>query len=195
METITIRTAKKSDAAELLRIYAPYVKETAITFEYDVPSEQEFAERIAKTMEKYPYLAAEIDGTLVGYAYAGAFHARAAYDWAVETSIYVDRNRKRQGIGEHLYQALEDRLKAMGIVNLNACIAYPREKDPYLTADSVRFHETLGYRLVGRFDSCGYKFDRWYDMVWMEKHIGRHTRPQPPVRWFPALEGEYGTQK
>ena len=104
---IHIRTASPDDAAALLAIYAPYVLETAITFEYDVPSTEEFARRITHTLEKYPYLVAEKDHTILGYAYAGPFHERAAYDWAVETSIYVDQNLKHSGIGGLLHDVLK----------------------------------------------------------------------------------------
>ena len=186
-ETITIRPAKKEDAAELLAIYTPYVKQTAITFEYEVPSIQEFAKRITDTVQKYPYFVAECGSELVGYAYAGPFKERAAYDWAVETSIYVKMDRRQLGIGKKLYEALEAALQKQGILNVNACIAYPKTEDEHLTKDSVYFHEKCGYTMVGKFHSCGYKFDRWYDMVWMEKMIGEHKSPQEPVRWFPEI--------
>ena len=90
---IIIRTASAADAPALLAIYAPYVEQTAITFEYDVPAEAEFTRRIADTLQNYPYLVAEQDSVPVGYAYAGKFHERAAYDWSVETSIYVEQHR------------------------------------------------------------------------------------------------------
>ena len=188
-DSVTIRTATTADAQALLNIYAPYVEHTAITFEYDVPSTEEFASRIEYTLQKYPYLVAEENKRLLGYAYASPFHARPAYDWAVETSIYVERNRKGLGIGRKLYDVLEQVLAHQNILNLNACIAYPDPEDEYLTRDSVRFHEHLGYRLVGEFYQCGYKFHRWYNMVWMEKHIGRHQENQPeviPFRKLPA---------
>lgn len=181
-----IRVASPKDAEALLRIYAPYVEKTAITFEYDVPSVEEFAGRIARTLERYPYLVAEEDGAALGYACAGAFNNRAAYDWAVETTVYIAEDAKRRGLGKRLYQALEQALSAQNILNLNACIAYPAQEDPYLTRDSVEFHRRLGYRMVGTFTQCGYKFDRWYDMVWMEKHIGAHAAPQPAVKPFDA---------
>lgn len=181
---IIIREAEERDAEALLAIYAPYVKNTAITFEYEVPSLEEFAERIRHTKERYPYLAAEVDGDIVGYAYASRFHGRKAYDWAVETSIYVDRNKKGLGIGRRLYEVLENILAQQNILNLNACIAYPSQEDEYLTRDSVKFHEHLGYRLVGEFDQCGYKFHKWYSMVWMEKHIGPHLENQPEIIGF-----------
>ena len=184
---ITIRTATLSDAQALLNIYAPYVKHTAITFEYDVPSVEEFAFRIKNTLQKYPYLVAEKNGRLLGYAYASPFHERPAYDWAVETSIYVDQNIKHQGIGRRLHDTLEDALRSQGILNMNACIAYPPEEDEYLDRNSVEFHTHMGYRLVGEFYKCGYKFHRWYNMVWMEKLIGNHLSDQKPPK-FPALK-------
>ena len=167
-----IRAAVPGDGEALLRIYAPYVEKTAVTFEYDVPTVREFVGRVEKTLKRYPYLVAEEDGEVLGYAYAGPFHERPAYDWAVETTVYVAEKAKRRGLGRRLYGALEQALVAQNILNLNACIAYPAGEDPYLTRDSAEFHRRLGYRLVGRFSQCGYKFDRWYDMVWMEKHIG-----------------------
>lgn len=187
MSQISIRIATAEDAKELLEIYRPYVEQTAITFEYDVPSREEFAERIRMILKKYPYLVAELDGEMVGYAYAGEFHARAAYDWAVETSVYVKMDRKRMGIGKQLYDELEKWLKQQHITNVNACIAYPEPEDEYLTRDSVEFHQRYGYRWVGEFKQCGYKFHRWYNMVWMEKHIGEHVAEQPPVIWFQNL--------
>ena len=126
---IIIRTASAADAPALLKIYSPYVENTAITFEYDVPSTEEFASRIQHTLRKYPYLVAEEKGTLLGYAYAGPFHERPAYDWAVETSIYVDQSLKHRGIGRRLHDALETALREQGILNMNACIAYPPKED------------------------------------------------------------------
>ncbi|MCI6378669.1 MAG: GNAT family N-acetyltransferase [Clostridiales bacterium] len=189
---MNIRIVTPADAERLLSIYAPYVTQTAITFEYDVPSVNEFAQRIASTLRKYPYLAAEQDGKLLGYAYAGCFHARAAYDWAVETSIYVDWEAKGKGVGGRLHRALENVLRKQGILNMNACIAYPETEDAYLTKNSVEFHAHMGYRWVGRFRQCGYKFGRWYDMVWMEKHIGEHCGNQPPPRPFAGICDELG---
>ena len=182
MGVITIRTAVQQDAKVLLEIYAPYVKKTAITFEYDVPSVEEFAGRISKVLQKYPYLVAEVNGEPVGYAYAGPFKERAAYDWAVETTVYVRENMKKSGIGRALYTALEKALSAQGILNLNACIAFPETEDEYLTTDSVKFHEKMGFETAGRFHKCGCKFGRWYDMVWMEKLIGEHVENPPAVR-------------
>ena len=181
-EEIRVRTATRQDAEALLQIYAPYVKNTAITFEYDVPTVEEFAGRIDSVLTRYPYLIAEISGEPAGYAYAGPFSERAAYDWSVETTVYVREDMKRQGIGRTLYEALEEALAKQGILNLNAYIAYHDEEDRYLTKDSVRFHERMGYSLVGHSHKCGCKFGRWYDMVWMDKSIGEHVDNPPEVR-------------
>lgn len=178
---IEIREAKEADAAGLLAIYTPYVEHTAITFEYEVPTLEEFTDRIRQTKTKYPYLVAKQDGKVLGYAYAGQFHAREAYAWAVETSIYVDESCKHTGIGGKLHAALEKALKEQGFLNMNACIAYAPKEGEYLTNNSVEFHAHLGYRMVGQFYQCGYKFGRWYDMVWMEKLIGEHgANPKRP---------------
>ncbi|MCI8441875.1 MAG: GNAT family N-acetyltransferase [Provencibacterium sp.] len=188
---LNIRVADSRDAPELLKIYAPYVKQTAITFEYKIPSLQEFADRIEKTLKSYPYLTAELDGEIVGYAYAGSFHERAAYRWAVETSLYIAGEHKRRGIGRALYLKLEEILAFQHIVNLNACIACPQQVDPYLTRDSIDFHRQMGFRLVGEFHQCGYKFGRWYNMVWMEKQIGAHLAQPPPVRPFEEIKDRF----
>lgn len=179
----TIRIATPEDAAEILKIYAPYVEDTAISFEYEVPSVDEFRDRIERTLERYPYIVAEQDDRIIGYAYVSIFHERKAYDWAVETSIYVDKNCKRSGCGMQLYQALEKILKKQHISNLYACIAYTEQEDEHLTNDSMHFHEHLGYELVGTFKQCGYKFNKWYDMIWMEKIIGEH--PEMPEAFIP----------
>nr|WP_288723827.1 GNAT family N-acetyltransferase [uncultured Sellimonas sp.] len=185
---LIIRPAVPGDAKDLISIYAPYVKETAVTFEYDVPDIPEFQRRIKQTLNRYPYLVAEEGETIVGYAYAGPFHTRAAYDWSCEISIYLKKERRRQGLGKTLYKTLESVLAAQNILNVYACIAAPKEEDPYLTENSMRFHSHMGFRLTGRFISCGYKFSRWYDMVWMEKQIGPHQTSQPPVRSFDEVK-------
>jgi len=192
---LRIRLAAEADAEELLSIYAPYVEGTAISFEYEVPSLEEFRSRIRHTLERFPYLAAGDGRGIAGYAYVSSFKERAAYSWSVETSIYVRRDSRRRGVGRRLYQALEAALAAQGVLNLNACIAYPpAEDDPYLNRDSVAFHERMGYRLVGQFHQCACKFGRWYDMVWMEKAIGAH-RPEPTaVRPFPEACPGLGTR-
>ena len=188
--SLQIRPATPNDAAALAAIYAPYVTDTAISFEYTVPTVEEFRRRICKTLEKYPYLVAEGDGEPLGYAYTAPFVGRAAYDWAAETSIYVRRDCRHMGVGRRLYEALEAVSRAQNLLNLNACIGWPETEDAYLTRNSAQFHAHMGYRMVGTFYNCGYKFGRWYHMVWMEKQLDRHP-PQPaPVRSFPELAAE-----
>lgn len=187
MSEIKIRIATTEDAEQLLRIYSYYVENTAITFEYEVPSLKEFQDRIKKILDRNPYLVAEQDGKITGYSYAGIFKDRAAYDWSVETTIYVDKDFHGKGIGKMLYTELERYLKLMNITNVNACIAYTTKEDQYLTNDSPAFHEKMGYKLVGKFTDSGYKFNRWYDMIWMEKMIGEHKDNQPAIIKFPDI--------
>lgn len=184
---IKIRTACASDAQALLEIYEPYITKTAVTFEYEVPLLNDFQKRIENTLKHYPYLVAEEDGEILGYAYTGIFKERAAYDWAAEVSVYVREDKKGFGVGGRLYTALEEISRAQHILNLNACIAYADTEDEYLTQDSVKFHSHLGYSMVGKFHQCGYKFGRWYDMVWMEKILGEHPADPEPVIAFPDL--------
>lgn len=171
---MVIRTAKTEDAESLLKIYSYYVENTAISFEYVTPSPEEFRKRISDTLKKYPYIVIEEDGLIKGYAYAGVFKGRAAYDHCCEVTIYVDRDSKGKGYGRLLYDALEKALKNQGMINLYACIGDPEVEDEYLTKNSECFHRHMGYTKVGDFHKCGYKFGRWYNMIWMEKMIGEH---------------------
>ena len=184
MSSFFIRIAAPGDADAVREIYRWYVENTAVTYDYETPSEEEFSRRIARTLEFYPWLIAESDGSVAGFAYAGRFHPRAAYDRCAELSIYLAPHNRRLGLGRALYTALEEALKLMGILNLYACIASPPEPDEYLTDGSERFHERMGFHRNGLFRSCGYKFGRWYDMIWMEKLIGEHTADEPPIQPF-----------
>lgn len=185
---LCIRAATGEDAEELVKIYEPYIKKTAITFEYEVPSVEEFRKRIEHTLERYPYLAAEKNGEILGYAYTGTFIGRAACDWCVEVSIYLKETARKGGIGKKLYETIEKISKAQHITNLNACIACPEVEDEYLTRNSAQFHAHMGYTLVGEFHKCGYKFGRWYNLIWMEKMIGEHTERPEAFLPFPQLE-------
>lgn len=188
---VTLRPARPEDAEALLEIYRPYVEKTAVSFEYKTPTPEEFRHRIAVISEKYPYLLAQDGNRVLGYAYANTFKGRCAYDWAVETTVYIRQDARRRGIGSLLYRGLEVCLTAQGILNLNACIACPREEnDPYLTRDSENFHARLGFVPVGVFHNCGCKFGRWYHMIWMEKEIGEHRDFPQPIRRFPELPVE-----
>lgn len=189
MKALKIRVADVLDAEALLAIYAPYVRETAISFEVEVPTLATFRRRITGTLARYPFLVAEADGEILGYAYTGPFVGRAAYDRAAEVSIYVRQDAHGQGVGRALYEALEEVSRAQHIINLEACIGVPSgADDDYLTHNSADFHAHMGYRLVGRFERCGYKFGRWYDMIWMEKIIGEHVDDPAPVVPFSKLK-------
>lgn len=184
----TIRDARLDDAERLVEIYAYYVENTAITFEYETPSLAEFKSRMRHTMEKYPYIVIENDGKALGYAYAGAFSGgRAAYDWSCELTVYLDHEAQKCGYGRRIYTALEEKLKRMGIQNLYACIACTDTEDEYLNNNSANFHSHLEFTEVGRFRKCGYKFGRWYDMIWMEKIIGEHGEQPMPVKSYGLL--------
>lgn len=190
MDNVTIRNAEIGDAERILSIYAYYVKNTAISFEYNVPTLLEFQDRMKNTMKKYPYLVVEKDGVIQGYAYAHPFVGRAAYDWSCELTIYLDHTSQKCGLGRKLYDALEKKLREMGILNLYACIGYPDIEDEYLNKNSAEFHAHMGFSIAGEFKMCGYKFGRWYNMIWMEKIIGEHLSGQPSVQPY-----EYSDEK
>ena len=179
-----IRDAAPEDAARLVEIYSYYVQNTAITYEYGVPSVAEFRGRIEKTLRRYPYLVAEEGGEILGYAYAGPLVTRPAADWSCEVSIYLDRGAHGRGLGRALYAALEEALKAMGVCNLYALVALPDVPDEYLDSNSADFHTHLGFREVGRLHHCGHKFGRWYNLLYMEKQIGPHGPDLPPIRIY-----------
>ncbi len=183
-----IRTVSIKDAARLLEIYAPYVEKTAVSFEYDVPTEAEFESRISKTLAEYPYLAAEENGVILGYAYASAFHGRQAYKHCVETSIYVAQEARCRGIGRALYTALEEILFRQNVYTLYACVTKTDQADDaHLTDGSLRFHDKLGYKPVGEHRQCGYKFEKWYSVAWLEKQLGQKPEHPEPFVPFPQL--------
>ena len=184
------RIATPDDAPALLAIYAPYVERTAISFEYDVPSLEEFRRRIEDFSQTYPYLIAEdTSGRALGYAYTHTFIPRAAYDHCAETTIYLALDARHQGLGKRLYRALEELSLVQNIYNLYACIGEPQgEDDEYLTDNSIRFHEHLGFRRIGVFTRSGYKFGRWYDMSWAEKLLCDPPETPAPVIPFPQLD-------
>jgi phosphinothricin acetyltransferase len=186
---ISIRMATVEDAEEILSIYAPYVTDTAITFEYDIPSVAEFSRRIRDILQMHPYIVALEDDRILGYAYASAFKERAAYSWAVETTVYLKQDCRGKGLGKRLYLALEDILRRQNMINLNACIAYTSGEDKHLDNMSMAFHEYLGYSKVAHFTKCGYKFGTWYDMIWMEKIIGEHSPAPAPVIPIAEIQG------
>ena len=183
LKEIIIRVASEEDAEALLNIYTYYVKNTAITFEHEVPTLEEFKNRIRETLKNYPYLVAVVDGKIAGYIYASRFRTRASYAWSASTSIYLDKQYHRLGIGKMLYEKLENILVKQNVINVYAGAADPVEKDEYLTRNSEHFHEAIGYKTVARYHECGSKFGRWYNLLEMEKIIGKRT--YPPKEFIP----------
>ena len=193
MEKTLIRSATPDDAPVLREIYRYYVEHTAVTFDYETPPADEFRRRIEETLSFYPYLVAEENGVVRGYACAGRFHPRAAYGWCAETTIYLSPEARGRGLGRALYTALEEALAAMGIRNLYACISDPIVEDEYLTAASPRVHARMGYEKIGEFHRCGFKFGRWYNMVWMEKLLPGPEGDPAPVQPFSSVCGSLGS--
>lgn len=181
MGTIEIRMARPSDAKALLAVYAPYVLRTGITFEYEVPTEEIFRKRIEAVLEKYPYLVALEDGKIAGYAYAKELGERAAFSRSVETVIYLESDQRGKGLGRLLYGELERILRLQNVTNLYAAVSYREHEDETITHASPLFHLSMGYRKAAHFSKCGYKFDRWYDIVWYEKHIAEHGENPPAL--------------
>ena len=188
-----IRTAAPSDAAAILAVYAPYIERTTVSFELAVPAVDEFAGRIAETLERYAYLvleelpdgnaacgltvpdAADRAARIVGFAYYGAFGHRAAYQWSAETSIYLAPELCGRGLGAALIDALERLMAVQGIVNAEACICAEN-------AGSIAFHERHGYTQRALFPSCAHKLGRWLGIVWLEKRLGEAPALPSPVR-------------
>lgn len=161
---LTIRSVSLNDTEELINIYSYYVLNTSITFEYEVPTFDEFSQRIQKITQKYPYLVAIVNHEIVGYCYATTYKDRPAYDWTVETSVYIKQDYHHLGIGTKLYNLLEEALKEKDIKNMLACITIPNN-------ESIDFHTKQGFVKVGHFSQIGYKLGEWRDTVWMQKVI------------------------
>ena len=159
-----IRPVKETDAQGILDIYTPYIANTAITFECDIPHLAEFKHRVNQTAARFPYFVAEDSGNIVGYAYASTYYDRTAYDWTAELSIYVRQDIRGKGVGEQLYTVLENALKEQGFVNLLACISLPNDA-------SIHFHLKNGFKKVGFFEKIGYKLNQWHDIIWMQKRL------------------------
>ncbi len=178
-----IRLATVEDAPAILDIYAPYVTDTGVTFETTIPDRESFTRRVSAVLATHPYLVAEQGTDLLGFTYASPFRPRAAYAHAVEASIYIRRDYKGNGLGRRLYTALTELLLLQNVYNMNACIASIEPEDEYVPQASCRFHEKMGFTRVAHFDKCGRKFNRWYDMVWMQKIIAEH--PDDPADFIP----------
>lgn len=181
MSNVLYRVANVNDAAAIQVIYAPYVEKTAITFEEVVPTVEEFKNRIVHTLEHFPYFVVEEDGQVVGYAYAGRFASRAAFDWSTEVSIYISQDHQGRGYGKGLYETLEEALITLGYQNIYACVAVPEVEDEYLTMNSLSYHHHLGFTDCGLFKNCGCKFNRWYHIAWLQKQAATHIPTKRPV--------------
>lgn len=172
-----IRLAEKKDIPQILEIYAPYVLTTTCSFEYRVPTLEEFTLRFEKITSQFPWLVWEEDGRLVGYAYASLPYSRTAYQWSCEVSIYVAQDRHGNGVGRKLYAALEHLLVLQGYRVIYAVVTSEN-------ADSLAFHTRVGYRKVAELPGIGMKFGRWLGTVWLEKRPKGDEIPQEaPVAW------------
>lgn len=175
-QAFQIRLAQETDAEALCDIFAPYVLEGTVSFDKAAPSPDVFREKIRHILEDYPFFLAETAGRPVGYCYASRFRAQAAYDWAVETSIYLDKVHHGQGIGRVLYEKLEETLTMQHIVSLYACISAAHQQ-------SISFHSRMGYREIARFEAVAHKMGEWLDIVWMEKRL--KPLPEKPASFIP----------
>ncbi len=172
--TVTMRLVTEADAPRILEIYAPIVRETTISFEYDVPDEHEMRQRIRSKLEHgYPWLVMEREDLLLGYAYAGRWRDRAAYDWTVETTVYVNSAARRGGVGRTLYKALFDLLRLQGFVQAVAGVTLPNDA-------SVGLHQAVGFIPTGTTHNAGYKFGRWNDVAFFEMSI--QPAPETPTK-------------
>lgn len=188
MSEVVLRAAQESDAADMLAIYAPYVLQTTVSSEYTPPSLEEFQGRIRTFGEKLPWLICEIDGEPVGYGYASPHRTRAAYQWSVETSIYVSPDWHRHGIAGAIYSALFELLAMQGYYNIFVGITSPNER-------SMKFHKAMGFIISGAYQESMYKFGQWRDVLWMGKILRPHEgEPQPTVP-FPLIRESPVTQR
>ena len=172
---LKIRDASEQDAEACAAIYAPYVTDTAITFEIDPPSPAEMAERIAAAGRTHAWLVLEDAGRVVGYAYGGPFKARAAYRWSCEVSVYLERGRRRTGGGRALYEALFERLAERGFRTAVAGMTLPNEA-------SVGLHRALGFEPIGTYRKIGWKHDGWHDVAWAQRPLAADQDPPAEVR-------------
>lgn len=179
MSEVSIRPVRASDAAAIAAIYAPYVTDSVISFELEAPGAETIGARIESVSSAYPWIVAERDGQVVGYAYGGLYRERAAYRWTVETTVYVDAALPRQGIGRALYAKLLEELSRRGFVTALGVIALPN-------APSVALHETLGFVHAGTQVGLGYKFGGWHDIgVWQRDLAPRLATPAEPLKPSP----------
>ena len=177
-----IRLADERDAVAVQAIYAPYVRETAISFETEPPPVEEIAGRMRAVLAHAPWLVCEREGRVVAYAYAGRFHARAAYQWSVEVTVYADRMHHRRGVGRALYTALLDVLRVQGFCTAVGIVALPNPP-------SVGLHEALGFERVGVIPAVGFKHGRWHDVGWWRLALRSFDQAPEPPRPLAAVVG------
>ncbi|MFK7925519.1 MAG: N-acetyltransferase family protein [Bacteroidia bacterium] len=158
---ISFRLAQQKDAASILAIYAPFVRETHVSFEYEIPSEAEIWGRVQKTLEHYPWIVALANDQVIGYAYAGSFRYRTAYSWSTESSIYLSPQARGKGLGRVLYQRLLDLLKLQGFQTVYAGISLPNPISQHL-------HQSMGFRHLQVFPRIGFKEGQWHDVDFWE---------------------------
>ena len=170
-DVFVIRFASLSDAEGILAVYAPFITDTCITFETEIPSVESFRERIRGIMAAYPYLVCEKNGVIVGYAYASRYNERAAYRYSVDVTVYAAGEYHGKDIGKQLYTRLFEILKERGFYTAFACITGENSK-------SVRFHASFGFVQVGEFHNAGFKHGRWHNIIWMEKPLREYTNPE-----------------
>jgi L-amino acid N-acyltransferase YncA len=174
MPTIHFRQVASSDADAIAAIYAPYVRDTVVSFETEAPDSREIARRIVAVASHYPWLVAEQDGAVVGYAYACEHRSRRAYRWSVDVAVYLAPRAQRQGIGRALYRRVLALLRLLGYVNAYGGIALPNDA-------SVGLHESLGFVPVGVYRHVGFKQGRWHDVGWWQRSLtGTPTMPAEP---------------
>ena len=172
----TIRLANSSDAISILDIYAPYILNTSFTFETEVPTNEAFAQRIISYQENWPWLVCEIDEFIAGYAYATRHRERVAYQWCVESSVYIHDNFQQRGVAGALYAALFEILKYQGCRNVYAAINLPNDK-------SVSLHESFGFTWFADYKNVGYKLGQWKTVGWWLKQLNDYSaEPAPPIR-------------
>ena len=167
-----LHRATPADAEACRAVYAPYVLETTVTFEDEVPSAGEFEARISRALGRHEWLVAELDGRVAGYAYAGPVKERAAYRWSCEVSVYVDSNAQGRGLGRSLYRELFARLEGRGFRRLLAVVTLPNEP-------SIALHEAMGFREAGRLERIGFKHGRWLDVAWLQADLGPEPSTPP----------------
>lgn len=171
---MSIRMATVNDVPRILEIYGPYIENTAISFEYEIPSLEVFTQRFLGITAQFPWLVWEENGVILGYAYGSRPFERAAYQWCASASIYLCPEACGKGIGRKLYTALEQYLQQQGYRKVYAVITTANE-------DSVAFHRAVGFQYTATMPNCGYKFGKWYGTVWMEKDLNTwDTPPQEP---------------